>query len=83
MSQDTVHAICERHLVCNATDEHRDGDGAITLVQSLAISSEALPDSFVNEEQYGGLPVLLHLSEREIGDKQRADPCLREVIAQI
>uniref|UniRef100_A0A8P4K456 Gypsy retrotransposon integrase-like protein 1 n=1 Tax=Dicentrarchus labrax TaxID=13489 RepID=A0A8P4K456_DICLA len=83
VSQDIVHAICERHLVCMATDECRGNDEAMTLVQSLAISPEALPDSFVNERQHGGPPDLPHLSEREIRDKQRADPCLREVIAHM
>ena len=83
VSQDIVHAICERHLVCGVPDECGDRDGGMTLVQSLAISPKALPDSFVNEQQHGDLPGLPHLSEREIGDKQRADPCLREVIAQM
>lgn len=81
VSQDIVHAICERHLVCGIPDDCGDSDGGIALVQSLATSPDALPDSFVVE--HGGLPCLPHLSEVEIRDVQRADPCLQEVIAQI
>lgn len=52
----------------------------MTSVQSLAISSEALPDSFVNTGQFDTLPLL---SEKELRNKQLADPCLRDVIAQM
>lgn len=83
VSQDVVHVICEKNLVCNIADEDRDSDRTITLVQSLATSPEASPDSFVNEDQYGGLPVIPHLSEKDIRDKQQADLCLREVVDQI
>lgn len=50
MSQDIVHAICERHLVCVILDDHGEGDGGMALVQSLATSPEALPDSYVDEQ---------------------------------
>lgn len=81
VNQDIVHAICERHLVCGIPDDCGDSDGGMALVQSLATSPEALPDSFVDE--HGGLLGLPHLSKVEIRNMQRADPCLREVIAQI
>lgn len=81
VNQDIVHAICERHLVCGIPDDCGDSDGGMALVQSLATSPEALPDSFVDE--HGGLLGLPHLSKVEIRNMQRADPCLRVVIAQI
>ena len=83
LSPAVVHAICEKHMVCNPTDEDSDSNEALTLVQSLAISPDALPDDFVNEKQLGGLPDLPHLSETDIRDLQQADPCLREVISHI
>ncbi|CAJ1057667.1 unnamed protein product [Xyrichtys novacula] len=81
VSHNVVRAICERHLVCGTPNDCEDSDGGMALVQSLATSPEVLPDSFVDE--HGSLSGLPHLSEVEMRDLQRADSCLREVIAQI
>lgn len=70
-------------MVCNPSDGNMSSDGALTLVQSLAISAKALPEGFVNEVQCGDLPIVPHLSDEQIKKQQRADPCLREVIAQL
>uniref|UniRef100_A0AAR2JKB7 Gypsy retrotransposon integrase-like protein 1 n=1 Tax=Pygocentrus nattereri TaxID=42514 RepID=A0AAR2JKB7_PYGNA len=80
ISKDAVYALCEKHLVNNVTSEE---NSAVALVQSLAVSSDAIPDSFASEDQHGGLPIIPHFSEEEIRDKQRADPCIREVISMI
>lgn len=80
LNQDTVQAICERHIAYYTGDKHRNEDSPMTLVESLAVTSEALPVSFLNEGQFDTLPLL---SERELRNKQLADPCLREIIAQM
>lgn len=77
---DVIQAICERNLVCQVTDNDSDSaDPGITLVESLAISSDAIPNSFEQD----GSSVIPHLSEEELKDKQRADPSIREVILQM
>lgn len=58
-------------------------DCAFTLVDSLAMSVSAIPDEFVNEDQCGGLPVIPHMPVEKLRAEQRADPCLREIIAQL
>lgn len=55
---------------------------SITLVESLAISTDAIPDSYVTEDQHG-LPVIPSLSHLDLKEKQRADPSTREVITQM
>ncbi|KAJ8002805.1 hypothetical protein DPEC_G00162790 [Dallia pectoralis] len=58
-------------------------DESISLVESLAISGDAVPDSFEREDELGGLPIVPHLSEADLRDKQRADQCIEHVISQI
>lgn len=54
-----------------------------TLVVSLAHHPKALPQSFEEEDQLGGLPVIPSLAPVELRDKQNADPCIREVLRQV
>ncbi|GAA6102325.1 uncharacterized protein LOC117808543 [Tachysurus ichikawai] len=56
-------------------------DGGISLVESLAISGNAVPDSFEQEKEVGGLPIVPHLSEAELRDKQRADHFTKYAVA--
>ena len=75
-----VHAICERHLICQRTDDDSDDiDPGITLVESLAISADAIPSSFEQESS----SVIPHFSTEDIMEKQRADPSIREIIYQL
>lgn len=70
-------------MVCYPPDQNAGCDDALNLVQSLAVFAKTLPKGFVNEDQCGGLTVVPHLSEEQIRDQQWADPCLKEVIAQL
>lgn len=76
---EAVRAICERHDVEWSHKNSPCPDPSITLVESLAIYSEALPSGFQQEDDHG-LPVIGHWTEEEIGAKQRDDPDLRVVI---
>lgn len=82
VNPEVVQAICERQLVYCA-DNAMDCDGSISLVESLAISADAVPDSFGHEDGLGGLPIIPNLSEEDLRDKQRADQCIKHVISQI
>lgn len=80
----TVNAICDKHLVHNTINgEPADKLSGTTLVLSLAQSPKAIPVSYEEEDQLGGLPVIPHLTIAELVQKQRADTCIREVINQM
>ncbi|XP_077385347.1 uncharacterized protein LOC144023586 [Festucalex cinctus] len=79
--QSVVQAICERQLVYSVNPAE-DEDG-IALVESFAISTSAVSDSYGQENQLEGLPAIPHLTEKELADKQRADQCIKHVIVQI
>ncbi len=74
-TNDVVQAICEMHLVRQPTDV---GSGT-TFVESIALHPDAVPDSYEQEGDFEGLPVVSFLS-RNLCDEQRADPVNREVI---
>lgn len=78
IDQHVVQAICDRQLVYSS--DERDQDFA--LVQTLSISTDCLPDSYINDSQFSS-SVILSLSHAEIATKQRADPVLTHVIAQV
>ncbi|KAK7891133.1 hypothetical protein WMY93_023096 [Mugilogobius chulae] len=59
-----------------------DKDQVVALVQALSLDTDSLPDSFVNDEQFSS-PVVPSLSAVEIAAKQRADPVIQHVIAQL
>ncbi|XP_042254131.1 uncharacterized protein LOC121887433 [Thunnus maccoyii] len=82
VDQAVVQAICERQLIYSVNDDESSADN-VALVECLAISANAVPDSYEQEGQFGGLPLIPHLSEAELIDKQRADQCIRHVISQI
>ncbi|CAI5672770.1 unnamed protein product [Oreochromis niloticus] len=65
-------------------DDEREADAdCVALVEVLAMSPSAVPDSYGQEEQFGGLPTVPHLTEAELADEQRADQCIKHVISQI
>lgn len=76
VNQDAVKAICESHLVGLTNDPWSTG---ITLVESLTVSVDAIPESYVAEDQHG-LPVIPSLSHADLKMKQRADSAIREVM---
>ena len=64
---DVVKAICERHDV---EWSHRNSTcPSVTLVESLAIHSDALPSGFQQEDDHG-LPLIGHWTEEDIRAKQ-------------
>ncbi|XP_013855935.1 uncharacterized protein LOC106511737, partial [Austrofundulus limnaeus] len=80
----TIKAICEKHLVHEVISNHPgETSPSTTLVVSLAHHPKALPQSFEEEDQLGGLPVIPPLSPAELRDKQNADPCIGEVLRQV
>ncbi|KAJ8014924.1 hypothetical protein DPEC_G00020820 [Dallia pectoralis] len=84
LDEDTIKAICEKHLVREVINNHSgETSPSNTLVLSLAHHPKALPQSFEEEDQLGGLPVIPSLGPAEIRDKQNADPCIREVLRQV
>lgn len=52
---------------------------ATTFVCSLTMDISTGPDSYVNEDQCGGLPVISQLLSSDLVELQIADPCIREV----
>lgn len=81
-SRDVIKAICDRHIVTVKGADAEVPNPGLALVESLAHHSTAIPDSF-QEEQVDGFPLIPSLSEEELREKQRLDPALNEVIAQI
>lgn len=84
VNESTVKAICEKHLVHQVADsDPRETIPHTTLVVSLAHHPNAVPESFEEEDQLGGLPVIPLLAPAELRDKQQADVCIREVLKQL
>ncbi|KAL6467784.1 hypothetical protein MHYP_G00234610 [Metynnis hypsauchen] len=83
VDQSVVKAICERQLTYSACPNDERERNCVALVETLAMSSTVLPDSYEHEEQLGGLPTIPHLAEAELAAKQRADQCIKYVISQI
>ncbi|KAK7933302.1 hypothetical protein WMY93_004198 [Mugilogobius chulae] len=73
-----VQAICDRQLVCGSPSI----DPVHALVLSLSANPECLPDSFTDDTQFAS-PVLPQYSPADLVTKQRSDPIIRHVIAQL
>lgn len=59
-----VQAICERHQVSQINSVHKEGlCPPVTLIESLALHSDAMPSSFQSEDEHG-LPIIPHARER-------------------
>ncbi|KAG1939020.1 interleukin-1 receptor accessory protein-like 1-A [Pimephales promelas] len=81
ISPDIVAAICQSSLIrscCSADYNQLD----VTLVESLSIHANIIPDCFAEEESHG-LPVISPLTHTDLKEEQRADPAIREVIYQL
>ncbi|XP_041864913.1 uncharacterized protein LOC121654728 [Melanotaenia boesemani] len=79
VDSDVVQAICQSHFV-KIRDESQDR--GVTLVESLTVSADAIPDIYVSGE-HSGLPTIPALSQSELRDKQREDSTIRQVIEQL
>lgn len=71
MLPEVIKAICERHQAYQPS--------SVALVESLGVSTEALPQAFMNESEHG-LPAISALSVNDLMRKQREDPEIREII---
>lgn len=80
-----MKAICDKQLLYSAGSdvENEGGANPVVLVEALPISPGAVPDSYSQEEQFGGLPTIPHLTEAELAEKQRNDACMKHIIHQI
>lgn len=78
ISEEIVSAICQRHLVRTSSPEDQ-GQNGLTLVESLSINADTLPDNYSSE----GLHQLPLIPALDIKEKQHADPCIRELIHQL
>ena len=84
LNENTIKAICEKHLVHQVINNHSgETSPSTTLVVSLAHHPRALPQSFEEEDQLSGLPVVPSLTPAELRDKQNADPGICEVLRQV
>ncbi len=81
LSPDVVDAICHGALV-RSSNQLNPSQAPITLVESMAITADAVPSIYSNESDHG-LPVISSLSQSDLREKQRSDPCIREVIHQL
>lgn len=84
LNENTIKAICEKHLVHQVvSNNYVETSPNTTMVVSLAHHPKAIPQSFEEEDQLGGLPVVPSLVPAELRDKQNADPCIHEVLRQV
>ncbi|KAK7938973.1 hypothetical protein WMY93_002299 [Mugilogobius chulae] len=78
IAPDIVEAICKSCLIRSCLP----GLDSISLVESLSMSVQAIPDSYTDEKHHG-LPLVPLLSLDDLRDKQRADPVIRDVLHQL
>lgn len=81
LTPDTVATICHSCLV-RAANPELAAENCITLVESLSISVNAIPDLYAGEP-HQGVPVVPFLSHEDLKERQRADSCIREVIHEL
>lgn len=82
LSQDEVEAICDKHMICSMAEEVEEGaNNQAVLVQSLAMSSCAVPSSY--EEEKLGISLIPHLSVQDLIEKQSADSTVSQMISHL
>ncbi|KAL3967235.1 hypothetical protein ACER0C_029268 [Sarotherodon galilaeus] len=77
IDQHTIKAVCDRHLVYSSST-----DPDLALVLSMSVNVNSLPDSFTDDIQFASM-VLPQISTADFAAKQRLDPVIRHVIAQV
>ncbi|KAK7921985.1 hypothetical protein WMY93_008887 [Mugilogobius chulae] len=80
VSPEVVAAICLSSLTRSSSPD--SANCSFTLVESMSVTATAVPECFADETQHG-LPVISTLSHLDLKERQRADPCIREIIHQI
>lgn len=83
VDQSIIKAICEKHFVHQSTDELAESITDNPLVLSFALTPQAVPQSYEEEDQLGGLPVIPHFTTSDLKEKQHADTSIREIVNQI
>ena len=71
-----VSAICERHHVHNTNADPLFSLPSVTLVESLALHSDALPNGFLAENDHG-LPLIPHPEPSRSEERRVGKECLR------
>lgn len=79
---EVIKPISERHDIYFAGEGSKCSDHSVALVESKALSPEALPPCFQGNDSHG-LPVIPFFSFAEISEKQQADASIREIITQL
>ncbi|XP_051503420.1 uncharacterized protein K02A2.6-like [Myxocyprinus asiaticus] len=82
VSSEAIKDICEHHQVCQQCDYPDPLYQPVTLVESLAVGMDALPQAFQQEDTCRSGEVS-HLSEQDLRRRQRADPEIGVVIKQL
>lgn len=82
VSSEAIKAICDRHQVCQQCDDSNSLYQPLTLVESLTVGVDALPQAFQQEDTYRSGEIS-HLSEQDLRKRQRADPEIGIVIKQL
>ena len=72
---DTVTLLANRHLLSQADDDLP----SITLVESLALTADAVPDVYGEAEMLGCSTIPTY-SEEELQQHQRSDPIIEQVV---
>ncbi|KAL6459343.1 hypothetical protein MHYP_G00328150 [Metynnis hypsauchen] len=75
LSADAVSALCNRHLLSEADNSLP----SITLVESLALHTEAVPDVYADENAIG-MSTIPTFSEAELQQYQRSDLVIGNII---
>ena len=75
LTADAVHALCHRHLLSEAETQFP----SITLVESLALHADAVPDVYEDVGALGS-PTIPAYSEEELQHHQRSDTVVGQVI---
>ncbi|KAL1269573.1 hypothetical protein QQF64_031862 [Cirrhinus molitorella] len=73
VSKEAVRAICERHQIGQPCDDHDHPHPSVTLVESLTVDVDALPQAFQQDDAYQ-IAEIPQLSEENLMESQRADP---------
>lgn len=82
LSRDEIEAICDKHMICSVPEHVMESaSNQAVLVQSLAMSSSAVPSSY--EEEGHEISLIPHLSVQDLVDKQSADPTISQIITHL
>ncbi len=82
VSEEAVKAICERHQIGQSCDDPDLLHPSVTLVESLTVDVDALPQAFQQDDAYQ-ITKIPQLSEESLRERQRTDPEVGIVIQQL